>query len=290
MMVPKGTLILHYPLVIEYCFEAPQKCTQGGEESFMPEGAILRDKRDEKLNELLLLLSVFTNYRFFVYQPLDMGWYVPIIHRESTPREAIWGVKAYDPAELRIEMEEFSSPECGLVETVDQMAEYYDRFSLPGSPAVFPPWLDNLFSKYFSLVEKGEQAYLSSCTLFCNGADIWRNMRSLSFAAFISCIETLIAYESKTDPASYPIKDGVTERFRNFLNKHGSPDPNIRIFASMLYEKRSRILHDGQLLLRDLSNPFFSEQHFREDDIQKGLTRITRMCLVNWLIEHGKKS
>ena len=191
----------HHPVVLEHCFDKPDKMNFPKEEDSeiefpVPEGTTIAHAAYEKLNEILRLLSVLTDYRFFVYGA-DQAWFIPMDKSTPNTRKCVWGQESYYYPEFEGDIKEFSAPECSVMETIEPQ-KYYNRFGV-SDEVDFPEGLDELFSKYFSLNEEAKKAFSLSCTLFCNGIDIWSKMGSLSFAAFISSIETLSAYDHRND-------------------------------------------------------------------------------------------
>ena len=61
---PQSPYAKHFPLILEYSIEAPQKCTPLDIELI----------RINKEKEILNLLSCLTNYRFFNYDSSMSGW------------------------------------------------------------------------------------------------------------------------------------------------------------------------------------------------------------------------
>ncbi len=111
----------------------------------------------------------------------------------------MWGQEDYFIPGFKIHIGELTTPDCEAIGMVAPQ-EYYNRHGVNYTKATdFPAGLEDLFSKYFSLTKEVREVFLSACSLFCNGVDIWARMQSLSFAAFISAIETLVDHEYRSN-------------------------------------------------------------------------------------------
>ena len=264
---PPATMA-HHPLILEYCFDTP-------EVRYIPvaEGSNIRhpiahwitinEVASEKLNEILRILSVVTNFRFFTYG-VDQAWFTPLGGEETaaTPPTCEWGQEFYSYPQFERDITGFSVPNCSLMDKVDPQS-YYNRFGRSvGGTVDLPATIDDTIFKFCQLNDEARESFISSALLFCNGNDIWSKMKSLSFAAFISSIETLIAYDHRNTeiencPQCGQPRFRVVHKFREFLHRYGSPDPAFKKYALKLYQTRSRILHRGDLFLGDLHLPSF---------------------------------
>lgn len=102
----------HYPIVIEYFFDTPDTefmpvCKNSSIKSPIPVEVTNASVANKKLKEILALLSVFTNYRFFDYDA-EQAWFVPKI--EGFPKSCEWGQTMYIPPDFG-NLKEFSSTE-----------------------------------------------------------------------------------------------------------------------------------------------------------------------------------
>lgn len=296
-------LINHHPVIIEISYNKPDTEYIHLDKSMGIKNPIESDMTDmihgiTKRDEIIRLLTVFTNYPFFVYK-FEQAWFQPF--NGGGFDQSVWGQKGYRCSEFNNNIEHFSTDGHQTIEIKD-FQNYY-RWN-PDNTISFPENLDHLFEKYYSLTDEEKKSFDSSCVLFCNGLDLQFEMNSLSFAALISAIETLIDYESEpTETCSdcnsiikSPFKCdkcgnyywGVRAKFRKFLHDYGSNDPEFRKYANKIYDQRSSILHKGKLLLRDLFKHSMSKfDEVSDEGLElRHLVVVTRICLINWLIKH----
>ncbi len=92
-------------------------------------------------------------------------------------------------------------------------------------------------------------------------------MKSLSFFSFVSSIETLVNYEFRNERVEYTCNDckalsssernckkcgspiwGVSAKYREFLFKYVSNDPNAKKMYNKIYDIRSKITHTEYLM------------------------------------------
>jgi len=290
----------HYPLIIEYRFEKPETeyyptWEEGLKEQFkdpikdpMEFEITLLTTGQRKVNELTCLLSVLSNFRLFNYGA-EQAWVIPMGDVYPTSdRKILMGQHFYSYPEFVSSISEFSMPDSTPMKYCEPRDYYRDHYFRPFD---LPSCIDVLLTKYIRLNDEAKKAFDSSCILFCNAIDIWTQMASLSFAAFVSSLETLINYEHRNVTEKRCSECGqpqyqVRQKFLSFLHDFGSPEPTFKKYADEIYQYRSKILHSGKLLLADLERNMFSfsnEEH-NEDMFRRQLINNTRICLVNWLM------
>ncbi|MFC1933465.1 hypothetical protein ACFLXU_07625, partial [Chloroflexota bacterium] len=130
-----------------------------------------------------------------------------------------------------------------------------------------------------------------ACNLFYQAFDIWFQSHSLSYAALISCLESLIVFEHRDDHPAPCCTCGSTqyhvmENFRSFLGiDNDNPDPERKKYINDLYKMRSNILHLGYMLLRDSHSPgYYSYKELEEIERMSNLVTVVRKRLVDWLL------
>jgi len=286
----------HQPFILEYGSEKPDEPimipTHEGEKALPESVAPFLAGRD-KLNEILNLLTVLTNYWFFVYSDMDYAWFAV-----DPSKEARWGRKIFWAAELDNHIiDGFSNPEGSLVPIVSAEG-YYDLFS--SDSMEFPDILDDGFRKHATLSQRAKQAYNSACYLFQKGIEIGWQSHSLSYASFISSIETMVASENTGATIEICEECGqrrrrTTKQFKEFIRKHHGKPATIprkkwNEYVGKLYDVRSKILHEGRILLSDLS-PLLqfdnTQEYDRQIQISMMLRKIAQLCLINWLFGHS---
>lgn len=252
-----------YPLNIEIAF--PQQ----GEHYYrfgIPYGS---DQLTKQIVEIQHLLSVVTQFFFFDH------------------------IKAKNP------IKRFINKTCTLIE-IGNINWYQDKALDDRNVAnfVIPEFMDQILEIYYALPKDILLTFRKACYLFYCGAELRSSNPSLSFASFVSAIETLMASEAKApescDTCGQP-RYRLSARFRDFIISFGyggKSSAGAKKFIDKLYGYRSKILHTGQLLLGDMFwHPVDEEsmdKKWEESFLHKDLLGVTRVCLIKWLA--SKKS
>ncbi len=158
---------------------------------------------------------------------------------------------------------------------------------------VIPKFANQVFEIYYSLPKNVALTFRKACYLFYCGVELRGTNPSLSFASFVSAIETIIASDkSKSEKcnACGQLKYKLSAKFREFIitfGYGGKTSAGAKKFINKLYIYRSKILHTGQLLLGDMFwHPVEEEdidKKWEESFLHKDLLGVTRVCLINWL-------
>ena len=307
----------HFPLIIEFHYEENEI------EKVVP----FKNEDDKDLNEMISetsfqtnkliqitnLLSTITNYRFFFYRHTEMNWAIPIPddindenREEINNMSSVWSAKIYYFKDMgkQLQIKEFSTPNFETTERILQRDYYYyDPIESNEKEITLPHTIDVILNKYFSLESKEREIVDSSIHQFCNGVDLFKNMKSLSFFSFISSIETMVNYEFKDDIVKYDCNDckslkessyqcqkcgnpiwGISAKFREYLFRYVSNSPEGRKLYNAVYNIRSKITHTGYLMSGDKFLDWdFSDK--TEEISMKHLEamQLCRRSLANWL-------
>lgn len=274
----------HQPFILEYKFESPD--LESVNQDDPPQFVIDNEYAANKITEITLLLSVFSE-NFFFYYKSEKSWFHSF--NEENDNTIYWGQQGYFIREFNDRINSLSKiniHEISLIEPnshFNRIGHYVDhKLDLPSN-------IHDSFRAYFGLPKETQDIFLSSTSLLHQGIDLWGTHPSLSFASIISSLETLIAYEYRLDVPQPCECCGqknfyVAKKFRDFIRKYGSKDNEFRQFAIKIYDLRSKILHRGELFLGETKSiPFKSLEHIYTDDMRRGVIRLSRICLNNWL-------
>ena len=259
--IQKGSFF--YPLTIEISF--PQQ----GEHYYRYGTPYGRDQLTKQIVEIQHLLSVVTQFFFFDH------------------------IKGESP------IKRFMNKSCKLIEK-GNIRWYQDKVLDDHNVAnlVIPEFMDSMLETYYALPKDILLAFRKACYLFYCGVELHSTNPSLSFASFVSAIETLMAFGAKPPDkckcCDQP-KYHLGARFRKFIVKFGyggKESAGVKKFINKLYTQRSKILHKGQLLLGDMFWHPVEEEimsvNWEESFLHKDLLGVTRVCLINWM--KSKKS
>jgi len=239
---PRPRAVLdHHPFVIEYRFiidELPRTFPDG---QIMPQWVRNNEEAARILKELLLLLTVFSCGRLFLYAP-KQTWFIPMGKKGEEPalREVEWGQQGYFYKGFQSNIGGFSNLNGSSIKQIDPN-EYFNRYGRYADQEYdLPNNIGNLFDIYYSLEEEAKESFLCSSSLFDQGVEMWSEHPSLSFAAMVSSLETLVHIDNRKERIERckECKQDVyrvVERFRNFLNKYGSPSPEFKKYALKIW-------------------------------------------------------
>lgn len=285
----------HHPFVIEFCFTVDETHREHPDGSSVPQWVINNDDAYKTLKEILLLLTAFSNDRVFTYSH-NQSWFIPMGTKgeEPTEKKVQWGQEGYFYDKFNSDIEKLSETEIESVALIDAN-EFFNRYGRRTDQEFdLPQNIIELLDTFFSLGEDERHYFLSACTLFSQGITIWSEHPSLSFAAFVSSIETLIAADYKDEKTERCSECGqeryrVINKFREFFGKYGSPTPEFRKYAVKVYKYRSKILHRGELFLGEVvPRRFGSMEGFEDDELRRSIIRTCRICFINWLHNQNK--
>ncbi len=133
-------------------------------------------------------------------------------------------------------------------------------------------------------------------------------MESLSFFSFVSSIETLVNYEFKNEKVEYACSDcktlkssersckkcgspiwGVTAKYREFLFKYVSNDPNAKKMYNKIYNIRSKITHTEYLMNgENFLNWEFNDKTKEISTNHLQAMQLARRSLINWILKSDK--
>lgn len=300
----------HYPIIIEYWYE-----TEGVEDievfglEHIDKMISTTTPQINKLIEYTNLLSAITNHRFFYYRKPDTFWSLPLTREGDVNQlSSEWSVSLYYYPNIAndLKIEDFSEPDFPEISRLPQKFYYwYDPVEGHDKTIAFPDTIDAILSKYFSAA-KDENIVANSCIYqICNGLDLLDKIKSLSFFSFVSAIETLVNYEFKDEKVEYLCNDckslkdskrhcnkcgspiwGVTAKYREFLFKYVSNEPNAKKLYNKIYNIRSQITHTDFLFAGEL---FLDWNHNdKTEEIFKthlSAMQLSRRSLINWLLK-----
>jgi hypothetical protein len=320
---PKSSRSNDLPLIIEFWVDENENPEVSPEWKEVKDIVASTANQINKLNRITRFLSAVTNHRIFNYSDSEGHWGIPIPeeitdeNREEVNNQAsqiFTGIYYY--------------PDIGRDLTITNFAEqrhddptflphklYYSFEPIDGKEktVVFPNSIMSILAKYFTLDIATRKIVDTISHLICNGIDLRMKMKSLSFLSFVSAIETLVNYEYRNEKVeiecpdcqtikSSPIKCGRCERpiwgisakFKSFLKSYVAASPNSIKKYKRIYDLRSRIVHQGLLLLGDEQLSWKeSDKEDSEWMIHFETMQLSRISLVNWLLldekQHEKK-
>lgn len=244
--------------------------------------------------EILALLTLCAGGYFFSYSNGGQGWYIPMGEGHSDI-VSTWGQETYITPCINYTISEFSSSR--PYHSIKKVSpnSHYDAFEL-----ALPDDIDKLFKAYYALLDKAKKAFQSALLLFHESFNA--ELRSVSLALLVSCIESLIHFEHskiKTEHCSEckQPRYQTTKKFKAFMHEYGVIETKEnKKYVDALYEARSNILHAGGLFVIDKEGPFLPYDSDPNSTYQQQFSMsvetpsIVRVCLTNWLFSQGENT
>ena len=181
---------------------------------------------------------------------------------------------------------------------------WYEPISGDKNEIDLPSNIDLILAKYFNLSKEEQKICDSSLHQFCNALDLFNTMKSLSFFAFVSCIETLVNYEFKDVIVEFDCNDcksikssshqcnkcgkpiwGISAKYREFLFKYVANNIEAKKLYNKIYNIRSQITHTGFLINGD--NFIDWDFNDKTESINIKHLEVMQLCrraVGNWLI------
>lgn len=163
-------------------------------------------------------------------------------------------------------------------------ATYFARLGTGPEPLAVPETVESLFDTYFSLPPPRRESFARASYWQSISDTVWCDSTSLSLAARVLAVEALLPAPSTPCEVCGDIAEtSVRARFLEFL-EHYAPGID-RALGVEIYELRSRVLHGGSVLHRDIAGGFGSLSPASLEDHRLGVAtvEISERVLVNWL-------
>lgn len=260
--------------------------------------------------EITHFLSVITNFRFIYNRTPKLGWTVRFPeenNEEANNQSSFWsmGLYYYPTMGDELKIKDFSTPKVATVDFIPRRDYYfYDPVESHKKEINFPDSFDDCLTAYLKLDKKEKTVCDSAIYQLCNSLDLDSEMKSLSFLAAVSSIETLVNYEYRNEKIVYECNDcktiktsgrnctkcgrpiwGVAAKFREFLNKYVSAHPDSKKFYNDIYTIRSKIAHTEYLISNEnyLTWDFMDKT---ESELNKYIEAIQlgRRSISSWLV------
>lgn len=318
-IAPLSPYSKHIPLLLEYYIDFDDKQNP-------KEIDIFDDLSAQHVIEfeILNILSVLSNHRFFRYSNVVSQWAMlaPDTEFKNLNQEqkdsynnqySSWTVGGYVYPGLREEMEikEFTDKKYPETPLVSPYFTYFtqDPVENPKGEILFPETIYSCLDNYYLLSAKTLKKIKSSVALVCDGMDISDSKRSLAFLSFVSAIEALVGLEFSDKKIEFQCNScksikispyhcldcgqpiwGIKAKFKEFLKKFVAESKSSVATYNKIYNLRCKIAHQGQLFIGDYELSL-KNMDKKENDwlMQLKTLQLVRLSLTNWL-RYAKKA
>lgn len=300
--IPQSKLQEHFPVILEYFIDDSEiikpKTGIKGLEDLRSLTATTLTKQDEILN----LLTLFTNHLFFRYSDLTGTWGIPILKENPEREEANqwaskWNLKMYHwpelPAQLKINNFTDIELEYEPVKILPFL-EYYQQNpnhdSSTDKPITFP---NNIFlglDAYYSLNKDSKIIIDTAISHSVSAVELQYLKKTLSVISAFTAIETMVNFENKDFVPTKCENCGqlqfkISQHYRDFLLKYIGDNQNNKKKFNALYSLRSKIIHTGMKFKTEyLWHDLPKEKKDKEFIDQLEVILLSKMSIINWLI------
>lgn len=278
----------HHPCLLElkYSF-TPDPSKKMLDQTEVPDWMQRKDYERKLICEIMNLFGVFSFSKFVNTQDIH-SWTVRA--EGGLAAEPEWRQLSYFVREHQHEIDKFTNSPISKIEEIDTTKFYNFGARYTGSDFSIPDLFGATLYAYYNLDQDSKSAFLRSATLFNNAVKIQSISPSISFACFVSSIESLVDYihkgvkVEKCRECSAP-RYAVTKKFTDFLTKYSSESKELIRFYKQAYGQRSKILHAGALFLGEHIPKDWGESDWEAYHMNSGIERICRIAFTNWILD-----
>ena len=315
---PSSPYNKHFPLFLEYCIDFDENRCISDIDIFVDMSA-----QQVMEFEIMNVLSVLSNHRFFKYHAFDNKWAVmsPSVdfQKLQTEQEALfdnqyshWTISGYFYPGLKedLEIDCFTDIKFSSTPIISPYYYYFSKDPVESNDneITFPETIFSSLDNYYLLSSKTLRKIKSTIALICDGIDISDSKRSLSFLSFVSAIEALISIEFSDKEIEFECNScktivksnylcpdcgkptwGIKVKFKEFLKKFVAGGEKTISVYNKIYNLRCKITHQGQLFIGDFEFSFDNLDKKESDYLMRLKTlQLARISLTNWLRYENK--
>lgn len=300
--MPKSKFQEHYPVILEYYIQEEEIRVPIMEDDGLKDLRTLTATTITKKDEILNLLTLFTNHLFFRYSDLTGTWGMPILKDDAKKEEinawsSKWNLKMFHWSDLpeQLKIENFTDIELKY-EPVKfiQFQDYYQKNpnydSSKDEPISFPNNVFLGFDAYYELDKESRNIIDMAISHSVSAVELKHVKKTLSVISAFTSIETMVNFENKDFVAKNcetcgQLEFKISQRYKNFLLKYIGDNPNNRKKFGALYSLRSKIVHTGMTFKTEyLWNDLPQEEKQKEIISQPEVILLSKMAVINWLI------
>lgn len=296
---PKNDIIKEYPFILEYCLNEDGRILHDGELKDVNNILSSLTIQVNFQNQILNLLTAFSKFHFFIPR-MHPQWFVRVdgmTEEEINNQTCVAGLNLYQFPKPKdwLPIQEFSKISHNEI-PAQKHPEYFQHFDLEGKePVTFSQFILAALHNYFLLSAEQKTSVDSALELINQAVKLRQTMKSLSFVALITSIETMVAIEYKNHEINKCKLCGqdqykIMGKFRDYLFEYATSSPDAKKPINELYSLRSKIAHAGMLILGDgkfdLSpNPSGDKQF----NMHLEAMMLSKLSLINWILKRGEK-
>jgi ribosomal protein L34E len=297
---PKHDKVKMYPVVIEYHVEKDVKIEVPDVLKEIQDIIAKQTHTQNYQRQIRNLLTAVTNYHFY-FPPAELLWFTEVPNGELTEemnnQKSKVGMTSFWFPEMHKEnvITKFTDTGLPKIEFVKH-PDCFQHLDIDGVEVVkLPQHTDAAIHNFFALDEEAREVVNSATSLIANGVELRTKMKSLSFISLVSSIETMVNYENRAEEVKKCENCGqpmfrVMAKFRDYLLKYASDNPDTKKEVNEIYNIRSKIVHTGLLLFGDNKIDWSDDQKKNEQwQVHLKAMQISRVSLTNWLLMRAQE-
>jgi hypothetical protein len=303
--MPYSNLQSHHPVILEYTTTEDDVITpKPNPNGFKNLDAlnIRTATKTTKEQEILNLLSLFSNHYFFRYYDPTGTWGMPVLKdnpgNEANKWSSKWSMKLFHWPELpeQLGIDSFKNLDIKYVEFVDHESYYlrdpnFDHYS--NTIITFPNSITTGLNAYFSIDKEAKAVIDAAISYAVDSMEIMQHKKTLSIISAFTALETMVNYEFREFKPEVCAKCSqpqykVAQKFRDFLSKYLSEGTAQKRKFNALYSYRSKIIHTGQKLkTENLWNNLGEAEEKEELISQLEAIQYSKLSIIHWLIHNN---
>jgi len=299
--MPKSNMQEHYPIILEYTTTEDDKIEPFSEYEILKDLKSYTATTLTKQDQILNLLTLFTNHLFFRYNDTTGTWGMPMLKdnpgEEANSWSAKWCLKLFHwpelPAQLKIES--FSKTEFSKVNYIPHFTYYYHDPNFDyhsGKTITFPATIFIGLDSYYSLSKESREHINSAISHIVSAVELRYYKKTLSIIASFTAIETMVNYEFRNVKHEQcgqcgQLRFKVAQKFRDYLFKYVGKSTSNKKKFNAFYSLRSKIVHAGeQLKTEKLWNDLPKSDKHKEFLNQLEIIQLGKISIIHWLIKN----
>ena len=283
----------HHPCLLELRYEFefdPDLKTSDGQP--VPDWIQQKDQEGKIIHEISSLFGVYSLSNF-VFPSGGHSW--SINTEDGSNFDLQWRQLSYfvEDGKHQHNISNFTDAGCLPMEQVETSKAYNFGARFTGDDFSIPDFLPGILDSYYILERDDRDAILKMASIFNSALKIKAISSSISFAIFVTSIESLVDYQHKGDKVENckecnKPRYSVTRKFNDFLKRYSSDSNELVKFYKSAYDHRSKILHAGALFLGEHIPLNWAESDWSAYHMRSGIERICRIAFANWLLERAQ--
>lgn len=233
---------------------------------------VTNHRRIREHRDLTLLLNVLLRSRMNL-QPRRQPHFWGMFPTEEGRHETRWVQNSYFGKLGKCVVDSHSLPAAQPLEVIESGDYYTQLMGIDGKGLRVPDDLDDSICQHKCLAKERRAEFDRMAFWLDNASREWDFSMSVSFAALVSAVESLINQDGP----------GSTQRFRDFFETY-APGATLVARRNQIYRLRSTILHGGDLMAMDRGVAFgWDPPWWNERELYEELWTLTRIAARNWL-------